>query len=72
MAWINRWRKGRARRALEAAQRAQDRERDAARRRLADLAQHGPDWNAATRHLPVQRAAPLLTRGQIDRSGRRP
>lgn len=73
MSWINRWRKGRARRALDAAQRAQDRERDAARQRIADLAKRTPEWNSATRQLPaIPAAAPLLTRGQIDRTGRRP
>lgn len=72
MAWLNRWRTAKARRVLEAAQRAQDRERDAARRRIADLAEGTPEWNRDTSMLPQVPAAPLLTPGQIDRSGRRP
>lgn len=72
MTWLNRWRKRRTQHALEAAQRADDQESAAARKRIAELARRGPDWNGATRHLPVQRSAPLLTPGQIDRSGRRP
>ena len=72
MAWLSRWRKARARRALEAAQRADERERAAARRRLTSLAADTPEWNGTTRQLPAVPEAPLLTRGQIDRTGRRP
>ena len=72
MAWINRWRKATARRALRAAQRADERERDAARRRIADLAADSPDWNRGTRLLPQWQAAPLLTPGQCERSRRPP
>lgn len=71
MPWINRWRKASARRALEAARRAQEAEaaeRAAARRRIAELAKTTPDWNQRTRYLPT---APLLTLGQRDRNPRR-
>ncbi|MEV4636451.1 hypothetical protein AB0J80_03770 [Actinoplanes sp. NPDC049548] len=67
--WIVRWRNARARKALKAAQQHQDREREAALRRLRELAAGTPAWNEDTRVMPT---APLLTPGQRDRSGRRP
>ncbi|MEV4638466.1 hypothetical protein AB0J80_14050 [Actinoplanes sp. NPDC049548] len=69
MVWLNRWRRAKTRRGLAAARRAQERDRDDARQRLAG---DPPDWNGVTARLPVWQAAPLLTPGQRDRSGRRP
>ncbi|ROP30108.1 hypothetical protein [Couchioplanes caeruleus] len=71
MSLLSRWRKACARRAFEAtrrAQRAEEVERAAARRRLSELAATVPDWNTETRYLPT---APLLTPGQRD-CGRSP
>jgi hypothetical protein len=72
MSWIHRWRRAQSRRALEAAQRAQQREQAAARQRLVRLAATTPEWNRGTSMLPHVQAAPLLTPGQRQRSGRRP
>jgi hypothetical protein len=67
------WRRARRRAIAEAAARAEEREREAARQRILAQARDGHHWNAPTTPLPVYR--PLMTplaRMRSNRSDRTP